>query len=45
MNLRQEQIVFLIAALILGVMVYGDVSGDTSGQRTRTRRAGGAQAV
>ena len=45
MNIRQEQVVFLVAALILGVMVYGDISSDTSGQRSRSRRTSGAQAV
>ena len=37
MNIRQEQVVFLVVAAILGAMVYGDLSSDTAPPRSRRR--------
>ena len=45
MNIRQEQVVFLVAAAILGAMVYGDLGSDAAPSRSRRRSPGGAQAV
>ena len=39
MGLRQEQIVFLFAAGILGLLVYNDSGGSTTTGSGRRRRA------
>jgi tetratricopeptide (TPR) repeat protein len=45
MNLRQEQVVFLVVAAILGFMVYGELGSDAPSSRSRRRSSANAQAM